>query len=300
MSRSSQVNLCMFCLLCMSSSATTTISTKMEDPRLDAVAQVTHKKLQGKVAIVTGGASGIGEATARKFALHGARAVVIADVQDEKGQNVAASIGGPDRSTYIHCDVTDEEQVKGLVESTVRIYGRLDIMFSNAGIGSASQQTVLDFDLASYDKLMAVNVRGMAACVKHAAREMVERRVRGSIVCTASISASMGGSIFTDYTMSKHAVLGLVRSASVQLGAYGVRVNSVSPGPVATPLLCTLFKVEGAELEKMLESQMVLKAPVAGKMMSVESVADCVVFLASDEAEFVTGHNLVVDGGFKT
>ncbi|XP_021808406.1 (-)-isopiperitenol/(-)-carveol dehydrogenase, mitochondrial-like [Prunus avium] len=284
----------------MSSAATTTFSTKMEDPTLDAVAQVTHKKLQGKVAIVTGGASGIGEATARKFALHGARAVVIADVQDDKGQNVAASIGGPDRSTYIHCDVTDEEQVKCLVESTVRIYGSLDIMFSNAGIGSASQQTVLDFDLASYDKLMAVNVRGMVACVKHAARAMVEGRVRGSIVCTASISASMGGSIFTDYTMSKHAVLGLVRSASVQLGAYGVRVNSVSPGPVATPLLCELFKVEAEELGKMLESQMGLKVPVAGKLMSVESVADSVVFLASDEAEFVTGHNLVVDGGFKT
>lgn len=119
-------------------------------------------------------------------------------------------------------------------------------------------------------------------------------------MCTASISASMGGSIFTDYTMSKHAVLGLVRSASVQLGAYGVRVNSVSPGPVATPLLCELFKVEAEELGKMLESQMGLKVPVAGKLMSVESVADSVVFLASDEAEFVTGHNLVVDGGFKT
>ncbi|KAM2610320.1 hypothetical protein TB1_038420 [Malus domestica] len=125
----------------------------MADPVDTGSVCQTIKKLQGKVAVVTGGASGIGEATARKFALHGARAVVIADVQDDKGQNVAASIG-PDRSTYIHCDVTDENQVKILIESTVKIYGRLDVMFSNAGIGSASKQIVMDFDLSNYDKLM--------------------------------------------------------------------------------------------------------------------------------------------------
>ncbi|TQD75069.1 hypothetical protein C1H46_039438 [Malus baccata] len=205
----------------------------MADPVDTGSVCQTIKKLQGKVAVVTGGASGIGEATARKFALHGARAVVIADIQDDKGQNVAASIG-PDRSTYIHCDVTDENQVKILIESTVKIYGRLDVMFSNAGIGSASKQTVMDFDLSNYDKLMAVNVRGMAVCVKHAAKAMVEGGVRGSIVCTASVAASVGGPFFTDYTMSKHAVLGLMRSASLQLGAYGIRVNCVSPGPVVT------------------------------------------------------------------
>ncbi|VVA22883.1 PREDICTED: short-chain [Prunus dulcis] len=234
----------------------------MADPK-----EITNKKLQGKVAIVTGGASGIGEATARKFALHGVRAVVIADVQDEKGQNVAASIGS-DRSIYIHCDVTDEDQVKSLIESTVRIYGRLDIMFSNAGIGSAGEQTVLELDLAMYDRVMAVNARGMAAS-------------------------------FADYTMSKHAVLGLMRSASVQLSAYGIRVNCVSPGSVTTPLLRSSFKAgavaEEEDVGRLVESSLRLKV---GKTISVENIADSVVFLASDDSEFVTGHNLVVDGGF--
>ena len=144
-------------------------------------------KLQGKVAIVTGGASGIGEATARHFAIHGARAIVIADVQDEMGQRVAASIS-PNICSYVHCDVSDEEQVRTLVDSTVNKYGCLDIMFSNAGIGRATdthEQSVLDIDLPAYDKLMAVNARGMVACVKHAVKAMVEGHVKGSIICTA-------------------------------------------------------------------------------------------------------------------
>ena len=163
-------------------------------------------KLQGKVAIITGGASGMGEATAHQFAAHGARAIVIADVQDEKGQKVATSIGS-NICTYIHCDVSDEEQVKNLVDSTVKAHGSLDIMFSNAGIGRATltcDQTVLDMDLSAYDKLMAVNARRMAACVKHAAKAMVEGHVRGSIVCTASIAASVSSENFVDYFMSKH------------------------------------------------------------------------------------------------
>ena len=173
-------------------------------------------KLRGKVAIVTGAASGIGEATARKFVANGARVVVIADIQDEKGQNVAASIG-LDRSTYVHCDVTDENQVAALIESTVRKYGQVDVMFSNAGVPSVSDQTVLDLDLVAYEKVFAVNTRGMAACVKHAARAMVEGGVRGSVICTASNVASIGTEKYTDYTMSKHAVLGLVKSASSAL-----------------------------------------------------------------------------------
>ena len=253
-------------------------------------------KLQGKVAIITGGASGLGEATARRFADHGARAIVIADVQDEKGQNVAASIG-PNICTYFHCDVSDEEQVKTLVDSTVNAYGRLDIMFSNAGMGRATltcEQTVLDIDLSAYDKIMSVNARGMVACVKHAAKAMIEGRVRGSIVCTASVMASIGCEKFIDYVMSKHAVVGLVRSASLQLGAYGIRVNCVSPGPVGTPLLKGLSGCENEELDKVCEPMSSLKGVLRPK-----HVADAVVFLASEDSEFVTGHNLAVDGGFR-
>ena len=254
-----------------------------------------NKKLQGKVAIITGGAGGIGEATARHFAAHGARAIVIADVQDEKGQNVAVSIGS-NICTYVHCDVCDEEQVKALVDTTVKAYGRLDIMYSNAGLGRAThkcEQGVLEADLSAYDKVMAVNARGMVACVKHAAKAMVERRVRGSIVCTASVVATMGGNKFVDYVMSKHAVLGLVRSASLQLGAYGIRVNCVSPGVVGTALLKDMFGVENEEAERVYESSAVLK----GGVMAPKNVADVVVFLASEDSEFVTGHNFKVDGG---
>ncbi|EXC34230.1 Momilactone A synthase [Morus notabilis] len=250
-------------------------------------------KLQGKVAIVTGGASGIGEATARRFADRGARAVVIADIQDEKGLNIAASIG-LEVCAYVHCDVSDEEQVKTLVQSTVEKYGRLDVMFSNAGITSLADQTILDFDFAAYEKLFAVNVRGMATSVKHAARAMVEERVRGSIICTASVVASMGTPLCTDYTMSKLAVVGLVRSASLQLAGHGIRVNSVSPGTVGTPLLREMFGIgENVDLDEFVESCSRLKG-----VMRAKNVADAVVFLASEDSEFVTGHDLVVDGGF--
>ncbi|GMQ10468.1 hypothetical protein CsSME_00053462 [Camellia sinensis var. sinensis] len=125
------------------------------------------KKLQGKVAIVTGDATGIGEGTAHLFAQHGVHTVVIADVQDEKGRLVAASIG-LDRCSYYHCDVADEEQVKAMVDWTMQTFGQLDIMFSNAGIGSSSDQLLLDLDFSQFDRLFAINVRGMTACVKHA------------------------------------------------------------------------------------------------------------------------------------
>ncbi|KAF3437711.1 hypothetical protein FNV43_RR20467 [Rhamnella rubrinervis] len=247
-------------------------------------------KLHGKVAIVTGGASGIGEATARHFADNGARAVVIADIQDDEGQNVAASIG-PHRCAYIHCDVTDEDQVKSLVESTVSLYGRLDVMFSNAGIVSRKSQTVLDMDLSLFDELIAVNTRGMAACVKHAARAMKEGGVRGSIICTASVLASRGFDVGTDYTMSKHAVLGLMRSASLQLAGDGIRVNCVSPGTVGTPLTRATLGVKEEEMETLVEKRSRLKGVLRKK-----HVADAVTFLASDESEFVTGLDLAVDG----
>ncbi|KAL4633815.1 hypothetical protein ACB092_04G150100 [Castanea dentata] len=277
-----------------------------------------NNKLQGKVAIITGGtssmgeataclfsfhgaqaiaiadvqdekdhklamdgASGLGEATAHHFAAQGARAIVIADIQDENGQKVAVEIGS-NICTYVHCDLRDEEQVKNLVEFTLKSYGCVDIMFSNAGMGRATQtcdQTSLDMELSAYDKLMAVNVRGMAACVKHAGKAMVEGHVRGSIVCTAS-----------------HAVLGLVRCASLKLGAYGIRVNCVSPGAVGTPLLKDMFRYENEEEDKVVASNQYLK----GEVMRPKNVADAVLFLASEDSEFITGHNLAVDGGCKT
>ncbi|XP_059444090.1 (-)-isopiperitenol/(-)-carveol dehydrogenase, mitochondrial-like [Corylus avellana] len=250
-----------------------------------------YNNLQGKVAIVTGGASGIGEATVRLFAEHGTRMVVIADIQDQLGHQVATSIG-IHKCNYIHCDVADEDQVKALVESTVQKYGQLDVMFSNAAIVSPSDQTVLELDFSQFERLFAVNVRGMALCVKHAARAMVEGRVRGSIVCTGSVAASHGARKRTDYCMSKHAVVGLVRSASVQLGVHGIRVNCVSPNGIATPLTIQVHRKSAEEVEKVYETYARLK----GHVLNVKDVADAVLFLACNE--FVSGHDLLVDGSF--
>ncbi|KAK3440103.1 hypothetical protein EUGRSUZ_B00415 [Eucalyptus grandis] len=215
------------------------------------MANSAFKKLEGKVAIVTGGASGIGEETARRFSSHGAK-VVIADIQDGKGRDLVESIGSR-CCTYIHCDVADEQQVISLVHSTLQLYGKLDIMFSNAGVFSSVEQNILDFDMSACERLFAVNVKGMASCVKHGARAMVDKDIKGSIICTASMFATVGSAKYIDYTMSKHAVLGLVRSASKQLGAYGIRVNCVSPGGVATPMPCNSFGRSEEEIERTFE-----------------------------------------------
>ncbi|KAG8098867.1 hypothetical protein GUJ93_ZPchr0013g36442 [Zizania palustris] len=245
-------------------------------------------RMDGKVVIVTGGASGIGEAAVRLFASGGAT-VVIADIQDEMGEAVAASVGGGCR--YVRCDVTDEAQVEATVEAVVAEHGRLDVMLSNAGVLHPTG-SVMDMDLAALDRVMAVNFRGAAACVKHAARAMVSRATRGAIVCTASVASCQGGFGPASYTASKHALLGLVRAAAGELGRHGVRVNCVSPGGVATPLSCGLMGVSPEEMEAASEPYNVLR----GKVLKAADVAEALLFLASDQAGFVSGHNLVVDG----
>lgn len=250
-----------------------------------------HVRLEGKVAIVTGGASGIGEAATRLFALHGA-VVVIADIQDDLGSAVAASVGGKCR--FMHCDVSDEGQVEALVSRTVAAHGRLDVLFSNAGVMPAPPSGVLDMDMAELDRTMAVNVRGVACTVKHAARAMVAGGVRGSIVCTASVSAGLGGLGPAAYTASKHAVVGLVRAAAGELGRHGVRVNCVSPFGVGTPLAC---RYSGATPEQV-EGSCSAMASLKGVVLRPRHVAEAALFFASDESVYITGHNLVVDGGF--
>ncbi|KAF9591677.1 hypothetical protein IFM89_005549 [Coptis chinensis] len=199
-------------------------------------------RLNGKVAIITGAASGIGEATARLFVENGAF-VVIADVQDELGHQVVESIGA-EKASYRHCDVRDEKQVEEIVAYTMDKYGGLDIMFSNAGVIGAIHG-ILELDMEAFDNTMAINVRGVALTMKYAARAMVAKQIRGSIICTASVAACIGGSGPHAYTTSKHAVVGLVRSVCSELGEYGIRVNSISPFGVATPLACSLGDISG-------------------------------------------------------
>ncbi|XP_011622371.1 short-chain dehydrogenase reductase 3b [Amborella trichopoda] len=251
-------------------------------------------RLGAKVTIITGAASGISEAAARLFVKNGARvvSVVIADVQDKLGHDVVSSIG-ENHSSYRHCDVTDENQVKETIDFTLSKYGGLDIMFSNAGF-LGQIMSIMDMDMGELDTIMAINLRGAASTMKHASRAMVERGVRGSIICTTSVSDSLGGLAPHSYTASKHALLGLVRSASSELGKHGIRVNCVSPYGVATSLACGLTGVSSDEMEAMTSAVSNLK----GIILKPRHIAEAAIFLASDESALVSGHNLVVDGGF--
>ncbi|KAG0475844.1 hypothetical protein HPP92_012685 [Vanilla planifolia] len=246
-----------------------------------------YSRLEGKVAVITGGASGIGEAAARLFASHGAT-VVIADIQDDLGRSVAASISPSGNCTFIHCDVRDEAQVAAVVAHAVEAHGRIDVMFSNAGV-VGTMASVLELDLAELDNVMAVHLRGAAASIKHAGRAMA---AGGSIICTASVASVQAGFSPAAYVAAKHAILGLVKAAAAELGPKGVRVNCVSPFGLATPLMCSAMGMSPQKVDDVTSAASVLK----GKVLKTEDVAAAALFLASDESAFVSGHNLIVDG----
>ncbi|CAE6073350.1 unnamed protein product [Arabidopsis arenosa] len=248
------------------------------------------RRLDGKIVIITGGASGIGAEAARLFTDHGAK-VVIVDIQEDLGQNLAVSIG-LDKASFYRCNVTEETEVENAVKFTVEKHGKLDVLFSNAGV-MEPHGSILDLDLEAFDRTMAVNVRGAAAFIKHAARSMVASGTRGSIVCTTSIAAEIGGPGPHSYTASKNALLGLIRSACGGLGKYGIRVNGVAPYGVATGL--TSYNEETV---KMVEDYCEATGNLKGVVLKARHIAEAALFLASDDSVYISGQNLAVDGGF--
>lgn len=246
-----------------------------------------EKLLAGKVALVTGGAMGIGRKTAQIFAREGARVVVV-DVVAEGGEETVRMIkkAGGD-ALFVRCDVTQAREVEAAIKKTVDTYGRLDCAFNNAGI--AIPGTTVECSEEDWDRVLGVNLKGVWLCMKYELSQMLIQG-GGVIVNTSSAGGLIGTPGIAAYTASKHGVVGLTRTAALEHVTAGIRVNAVCPGSVPTPMLDPV--VNHPEMKAMLES----KHPM-GRFGTTEEVAEAVVWLCSDRASYVTGVAFPVDGG---
>jgi NAD(P)-dependent dehydrogenase (short-subunit alcohol dehydrogenase family) len=244
------------------------------------------RRLVDRVAVVTGGASGIGLATARRFAAEGAR-VVIGDVDPGSGEAAAEEVGG----LFVQVDVTSPEQVTGLFDTAVETHGGLDIAFNNAGISPPDDDSILVTGLDAWRRVQEVNLTSVYLCCKAAIPHM-QARGRGSIINTASFVARMGAATSQiSYTASKGGVLAMSRELGVQFAREGIRVNALSPGPVNTPLLQELFAKDPERAARRL-----VHIPM-GRFAEAHEIAAAVAFLASDDSSFITAAEFLVDGG---
>ncbi|GGD08826.1 SDR family oxidoreductase [Halopseudomonas salina] len=247
------------------------------------------KTFSGKVALVTGGAAGIGQATAEAFAAQGAR-VVVSDIDEERGQSVVEGIraaGG--EAVFVQCNVVSADEVKALMASVISHYGQLDCAFNNAGI-EIEQDKLADGSEAVFDSIMDVNVKGVWQCMKYEIPLMLANG-GGAIVNTASVAGLGAAPKMSIYSASKHAVLGLTRSAAVEYGKKGVRVNAVCPAVIDTEM----FR-RAAALEPRKAEFAAAMHPV-GRIGKAEEIAAAVLYLCSEGAAFTTGIALPVDGG---
>lgn len=246
------------------------------------------KGLTKKVALVTGGSSGIGRATALKFASEGA-SVVVSDMDAEGGEETVRQIedaGG--EAVFIRADVSSEDDVKALIAEAIDTFGRLDYAHNNAGI-LGSFGPLHETDTALYDKIVAVNQRGVFLCMKYEIPAMLQNG-GGAIVNTSSAAGIQAVPGLISYTASKHAVAGMTKVAAVEYAGAGIRVNAVNPGGVNTPMMAGLSEAAA-------QADDAPNAHPIGRSAEPEEIANAVVWLCSDEASFVVGHNFVVDGG---
>jgi len=249
-------------------------------------------RLEGKVAVITGGASGIGEASVRLFAAEGAE-VVVADIQDERGGRLASELG----AEYVHTDVTLEADVEAAVSHAVDVFGRLDCMFNNAGIVGAVGP-IESVTVEAFDRTVAVLLRGVFLGIKHAAPVM-RAQGGGSIINTASVAAVRTGYGNHVYSAAKAGVVQLTRSVAMELGEDNVRVNCVLPGFIPTPMIALARGVplEGSDGKLGVITEAFREAQPIRRPGHPDDVAKAVLWLASDDSGFVNGHALVVDGG---
>jgi NAD(P)-dependent dehydrogenase (short-subunit alcohol dehydrogenase family) len=244
------------------------------------------QRLNGRVAVITGGASGIGLASARRLAAEGAR-VIVADVDATSGKAAADEVGGE----FVATDVTDESQVQVLFQTAVDRFGSLDIAFNNAGISPPEDDSILTTGIAAWQKVQQVNLTSVYLCCKYAIPHM-RAQGKGSIINTASFVAVMGAATSQiSYTASKGGVLAMSRELGVQFARDGVRVNALCPGPVNTPLLRELFAKDPERAARRL-----VHVPM-GRFAEPEEIAGAVAFLASDDSSFITASQFLVDGG---
>jgi NAD(P)-dependent dehydrogenase (short-subunit alcohol dehydrogenase family) len=247
-------------------------------------------RLEGKVALITGGASGMGMVAARLFAAEGAK-VVLSDVADEQGEVVAEKIraaGG--NATYVHADVSNEADAEAMVQRAVSTYGGLTILYNNAGVMMAADGSVDATDESVWDTTLAVNVKGVVHGCKYGIPAMIASG-GGSIINVASFVAWMGAATSqTAYTASKGAVLAMTREIAVEYARKGVRCNALCPGPIDTPLLAELLSDPERRQRRFVHIPM-------GRLGQAEELAKAALFLASDDSSYMTGASLIVDGG---
>jgi len=254
------------------------------------------KRLEGKVAVITGAASGIGAATAKTFVEHGAR-VVLGDIQDEAGEGLAAALGGASQAIFRHCNVTEEAEVQALVEAAVSEFGQIDVIFNCAGIvGAVGPMSTTPAE--EWKLTIDIMVHGVFYGMKHASRYMKEAG-SGSIISMSSTAGVMGGLGPHAYAAAKHAVVGMTKNLAAEVGGSGVRVNCIAPAGMATPMVADVMTGDHHNLEETIATLAAL-SPLKGRAGLAQDVANAALWLASDESGYTSGLTLTVDAGATT